>query len=147
MAKNMINQAQAQGTTLGYAQTTANFSTSSNTAVQVTGVSVNVTIPAGGRRVRVTGYCNSPYVSSGSVPAWVVISIWDGPVGTGTDLCDAFVPFSSLNANNTLSPAVAIITPPAGAKTYNLGMKVQSGNTGLIGASASNPVWIHVELI
>ena len=40
--------------TLGYAQITSSFTTTSTTAVQVTGLTLTVTIPSGSRRIKIT---------------------------------------------------------------------------------------------
>src|SRR4051794_30434480 len=42
--------------TLGYTQITSNFVTASTTVVQVTGLTATVTIPSGGRRIKITAF-------------------------------------------------------------------------------------------
>src|SRR5207245_4076341 len=98
-----LDQSQVAGSTLGYAQITANITTTSTTVVQATGLTVTVTIPSGGRRVRITGLASN-VGSSGTVQ----MSIWDGTVGTGTSL-------AQFNSPNALAPGVNIqaITTPA----------------------------------
>lgn len=126
--------------TLGYTQITTNFATSSTTNVQVTGLTSTVTIPAGGRRVKLTVYCPQ---NSLNATGDIWISIWDGTVGSGTQLQESHIVISS--ANFTLTQlAMAIVTPAAGSKTYNVGMRVNA-NTGTIACSATIPTFIHVE--
>jgi hypothetical protein len=146
MAKQQINQSQAQSTTIGYAQITTDFTTASTTIVQVTGLTTTVTIPAGGRKVKITAYVSSPYVT-GTVPAFVYIDIWDGAVGTGTEIASGNNTMATASANYPLGAVIAIASPAAGSKTYNVGMKVSSGATGHTASSATQPAFILVELI
>lgn len=127
---------------LGYTQITSNFATANQTATQVTGLSASVTIPAGGRRVRVTAF--APVVGVNAVAA-NNLGIWDGTVGSGTLLVSSV--FTSAGTSY-VSPMIAtrIHTPSAGAKTYNVSYHVQN-NTGTISVSANSPAYILVEAI
>jgi len=61
--------------TLGYAEITSGFtSTTTPAAVDITGLSVTVTVPAGGRRIKITGYASSCY-STGTAGTFVSVSI------------------------------------------------------------------------
>lgn len=128
--------------TLGYAQITSNpANVSSTTVVQVSGLSVSVTIPAGGRKVEITAFV--PYIQGGSSQT-AAISIWDGTVGTGTKISEAD---NSLGTGTFASfYASAIVTPSAGSKTYNVGAAVTT-NAATINASAVNPAYILVKVI
>lgn len=130
--------------TLGYAQITADVNTASSTYVQVTGLTLTVTIPSGSRQIRITAKCGSAY--NGTNADGVGISIWDGTVGSGTQL-DASEGISAV-ANNThsLSP-VAIVTPSAGSKTYNIGIKAITGGTAHTNSQTTVPSFILVEAI
>ena len=123
--------------TLGYAQITSNFSTASTSDVQVTGLTVSVTIPAGGRKVKITVY--SVYVTNGANTP--VVTLWDGTVGSGTLIQQ----FNGVTAGGGMCMQ-AVVTPSAGAKTYNVGMYTPSG-TATLNAVANNPAFILVEAI
>jgi len=88
LATNAVqgNQLATSAITLGYAQITAAFSTTSATAVLVTGLTATVTIPSGSRKIKVTVY--SRLLSSSAVNATVTASLWDGTVGSGTQIAD-----------------------------------------------------------
>lgn len=128
---------------LGYAQITSNFTTTSTSPVQVTGLTATVTIPAGGRKVKITAWANSMAQSAGV--DGVVLSIWDGTVGSGTQLANTGI--TGPGANYAVpSICIAVVSPSAGSKTYNVGFDVQAG-TGTLNAAATGPAFILVELI
>ena len=129
---------------LGYAQITANFATSSTTYVQVTGLTAAVTIPAGGRMIEIEAYATS--LGSGTAANGGVLSIWDGTVGSGTQLGQAnSVPTSGVL--NAFCIAKAYVTPSAGAKTYNIGLLASPGGTVTLINSATSPAYIIVKVI
>jgi len=129
--------------TLGYAQITSDFTTTSTTAVQVTGLSVTVTIPAGGRRVKITAYTTT--VSS-NTSAVTIITLWDGAVVSGTQIGQANRNTINTASNNDQLMCMAIVTPAAGSKTYNVGLHTTAG-TATLGAAANGPAFILVEAI
>jgi len=127
--------------TLGISQISSNFTTTSATAVQVSGLSATVVVPAGGRKVRITATSQS-LTNSGS--NFDGISIWDGTVGSGTQIAETG---SSVTATTGVPGYVsAVVTPVAGSKTYNLGMRASAG-TGTLAAGATYPAYIQVELV
>ena len=128
--------------TLGYAQTTTNFTTASATAVQVTGLTLTVTIPAGGRRIRITGFGRD---ANCTVQAYITFSIWDGTVSSGTQLATTQCFINALNSTQPLMVS-AIVTPSAGSKTYNVGMSTTAG-TGTLDQGPLYPAYILVEAI
>ena len=142
MAKNKINQSQAGATTLGYAQVTTGQNTTSTSYVQATGLTSTVTIPSGGRNVKITYFSRNLYNGGGNS---VYISIWDGTVGSGTQLAET----SQATASGTTSSGVciAVVTPSAGSKTYNIGLKSGSSTTAGFDAAATYPAFMLVELI
>jgi hypothetical protein len=132
--------------TLGYAQITTNFTTGSTTAVQATGLTVTVTIPAGGRKIKITAWSGQLYNQTAS--RFVNMEIWDGTVGSGTRL--ALVQnFTGATANaGSSAVAVAVVTPSAGSKTYNVGCYTDAlGGTAGIQAVSTAPAFILVEAI
>lgn len=131
--------------TLGYAEITSIFSTSSTTAVQVTGLSASVTIPAGGRRVKVTFFARSLYGASGG-PLYIEMSLWDGAVNTGTQIAGTSTFISLSSGADQIGFCQAVVTPAAGAKTYNVGVRVSTGSGGVT-AQSGQPAFILVEAI
>jgi len=131
------------GTTLGYAQITSMFSTSSTSFVQVTGLTTTVTVPSGGRKVKITAFSKSMYNTSSG--AYSEMSIWDGTVGSGTQISDCTLLTAAAN-QEVPNSCIAVVTPSAGSKTYNVGLKASAG-TAAITAATTNPAFILVELI
>lgn len=129
--------------TLGYAQITSNFSTASTTATLVTGLSAAVTIPAGGRRVKVTAFVEAIYNSTAS---YMTLAIWDGSVGSGTKVSQSQFYQVGSTAQSTTISCIGVVTPPAGSKTYNISFHT-SGGTANIEAAATYPAFILVEAI
>ena len=130
--------------TLGYAQITTNFANGSTVAALVTGLTANVTIPPGARRVKITACASSMFNSGGAASS--VINIWDGPVGTGTIIGGA----SANPGANIEVPAVvvAVQTPAAGAKTYNVSLRTSAASTtATLTASSTTPAFLLVEAI
>ena len=133
--------------TLGYTQITANFSTTSTTAVQITGLTSTVTVPAGGRRVKITVYCRDVY-NSGTTPMGAFLSIWDGTVGSGTQLQEYSMAQNTTSGLASVGIMMAVVTPSAGSKTYNVGMRTQTaGGTSNLESGATYPAFILVEAI
>lgn len=119
---------------------TSNFSTSSTTAVQVTGATKTVTVPAGGRAVRISFFASA---FTNTAAAFNTVSIWDGTVGSGTLLA------TSAPYNTTLTGATPVYVsfvhvPSAGSKTYNVSAHVSAG-TGQLLASSTAPMQLTVE--
>lgn len=132
--------------TLGYASITANITgVVATSATQITGLTSTVTIPAGGRRVRVSFYCSDVFISTAA--NFITISLWDGTVGSGTQIGRAAVYCSSAGLPFFVS-ASAIVTPAAGPKTYNVGIATNSAaNAANLEAAATYPAYILVEAI
>jgi len=148
LATNAVqgNQLATSAITLGYAQITAAFSTTSATAVLVTGLTATVTIPSGSRKIKVTVY--SRLLSSSAVNATVTASLWDGTVGSGTQIAD-FVNQQLETTGNPINfgmTMIAVVTPSAGSKTYNVGLQTTSGTANIYALSTS-PAFILVEAI
>lgn len=127
---------------LGYAQSTVDTATTSQTSISA--CTLTVTIPSGGRRVKITGYVPAAYNETNN--SGFVLSIWDGAVGTGTQLSSAtHEKITPVSAH--VIEAIAVTTPSAGTKTYNLGWAPVSGGTAHTNGSSAAPVFILVELI
>jgi hypothetical protein len=128
---------------LGYQPITTTFSTSSTSDVQVTGLSAAVTIPSGGRKVKITVYV--PQAGSTNSNVTQTISLWDGTVTTGTLLQTAA---NSSSAVLGLRPTslISVVTPSAGAKTYNVSVRTSGPAVDMVAAPAA-PAFILVETI
>ena len=122
---------------LGYAQTTSTFTLSSSetTPTQVTGLTATVTIPAGVTKVRITGY-TAALTGSGVC----LLSIWDGVVNSGTQV-EQF----NQSASNNGAIVIALLSPSAGSRTYNIGVSNSGSNVTIVGAGATQPAFILVE--
>lgn len=143
MAKQIINQSQAQTTKLGYSSINTNFSTASTTAVQVTSLTTVVTMPSGGRSFKIT--MSADYFTNNTANNYAVMTIWDGVVGSGTLLGGVTTQVSIISQPTPLNRCI-IVTPTAGSKTYNIGLNALGGGTASITASSTGPAFILVEL-
>ena len=139
LAPNLANDA----ITLGYAQMTSNFAMASATPALVTGLTVTVNIPNGGRYIKITAYSGD---TNATATTSVRISIWDGTVGSGTRLNWARIPERTSGDQFGLV-AIAVVTPSAGSKTYNVSLDSSAATTATINASTNNPAFILVEAI
>lgn len=128
---------------LGFISLSGVFTTSSATAVQVTDMTLTVTIPAGGRSIEIIGQAN--YLRNGTGAKTSYLALYDGAVGSGT-LLDTGI-FTSASTNyGGFTQAKAVITPAAGTKTFNLGLITDSGGTAAIGGAGSS-YSLHVKAI
>src|SRR4029077_6770938 len=119
---------------VGYAQVTAN-QTGITAEVALTGLSVTVTLPAG-RRIRITG--NVLAQNTNADPANLYIK-------EGATYLQAEVTYlNPVNTNLTMLASV-VLTPGAGAHTYNLQMARSAAGTVQMSAAATSPAYILVE--
>lgn len=147
LATNAVQASQiaTNAITLGFAQITGNLTTTSTTAVQVTGLTATVTVPAGGRKVKITAYCGE--LQNNTVPDGYMWSIWQGTVGSGTQLAQSTYGVSATVTIGVPGLAMAVVTPSAGSVTYNVGFNSFGGGTTTLDASATQPAFILVEMI
>jgi hypothetical protein len=135
------NQLSTSAIKLGYAQIVTPFNTTSTSAVQVTGLTATVTVPAGGRSLEITAFCGD---FTSSVSAYTVLTIWDGTVGTGTQISRSQIGPTSTQQSPGI--AMAIVSPTAGTKTYNVGFQTSAGSASL-DAGATYPAFILVKAL
>lgn len=134
----------ASAITLGYSPITTNFTTTNTSATQVTGLTVSVTIPDGGRKVEITAFTN--FLANTASANSPIMTVWDGAVGSGTQVAQA--DFNGGAAGDGGSAiAMAILTPSAGAKTYNVGLHVTTSGTAQLSGQATSPAFILVKAI
>lgn len=128
---------------LGYKQNVSSYANSNLTAQQVTGLSCPVIVPAN-RKVRVSLWSgNSSSSNSGTT---IIASLWDGTVGSGTQIGEARFYTPTANAGGILY-AETILTPSSSSKTYNIGFHNSTSNTGSFYGATTAPAFIKVELI
>lgn len=140
---NLICPRDPQSRLLGYRQDVTDRTTVSATAVLSTGLTVPVIVPAG-RKIKVTAFMPAPYNSLDS--SGFTLTIWDGTVGSGTQL--------NLAVHEKITPVSAhalaceaLITPASSSKTYNAGINVSaSGGTMHTQSTVTTPSFIKVEL-
>lgn len=129
------------GHTLGYAEVTANQTLTDNAETDLTSLSVTVTVPSGGRKIKITGYIFA--VSSASSNMEADLRIYESTtllnrvsehLVTGTETNQGFI-------------AMYVGTPSAGSHTYKLKFKNNISASTTIIAGATNPAFILVELI
>lgn len=120
---------------IGYAQVSAN-QTGITASVDLTGLSVTVTVAAG-RRIRITGQ-----VPANNVIASVsnVLYIYEG----ATLVQQCWMLQSPTPSTEQTMTVCAILTPSAGSHTYKLKLTNTSGTTTML-ASASSLAYILVE--
>ncbi len=132
----------APGTILGYTQITSNFATTSTTAVQITGLTLTVTVPAGAHYIEITAFAGTIYNSASNTQA--VLTIWDGAVGSGT-LLNFGRGFQSGGSGATTTTLLAVVSPSAGTKTYNVGLHSPNAGTSTSEASSTQPSFMMVK--
>jgi hypothetical protein len=129
--------------TLGYAQRTTTFTTAASATWQaVTSLSLSVTIPSGGRRIKITCFGRDIFKSGGGV---LDLAIWDGTVGSGTQIATSEPNLPSGSA--AVAYVCAVVSPSAGSKTYNIGINPGSASAVSLEASSTAPSFILVEVI
>lgn len=123
---------------LGLAEVTTG-QTGITTEVDLTGLSVTVTVPSGGRRVKVSSFININNVSNGGSTALFLYKD-----GTQVQLSQ----INNATGGYTQSQALLFSEiPTSGSHTYKLRMSKAAGtSTGLI-ASSTQPAQLLVELV
>lgn len=128
---------------LGYRQILANFATSSTSDVQITGLSCPVIVPTN-RKVIVSVGGRDVY--SSTTNGACVTSIWDGVVGSGTQIATSA---TIASAATTPIPVMASVvkTPTTASKTYNASARTGNGASAYnIEVTSTEPAFIQVEL-
>lgn len=119
--------------------------TTSTTGAQVNGASITTVIPTGAK-VKITGFigCGMYSSNAGGMQLWT--HIWDGTVGSGTQLQASRTDLANNNVANEI--VCANVTPVSGSKTYNLGFHAAGGaGTTTIQSSTVYPTVFQVELV
>lgn len=128
---------------LGNATIATNFTTTSTTPVQVTGLTTTVTIPSGSRKIRVEASTGNLFnTGSGQLN---VIQIWDGTVGSGTKIAEATTYSAASSTGAPVTLRSRPLTVSAGSKTYNVAIYAVFGGTASLAAGTGSEAYIAVE--
>lgn len=139
---NLICPRDSQRKTIGYRRLTGNFTTTSTSVVQVTGLTVPVMVPTG-RKICIRAFVGRAQVSA---ITYFIGSIWDGVVSSGTQLADGPLYNASAGTGGALTIST-VVTPSAGSKTYNFGVFTLGASTLTVAASSTSPAYVSVELV
>ena len=123
--------------TLGYAEITSQYSSSAYTGADVTGLTSTVTVPTGGRRIKITVQIPNAY-GSGGADLYLHIQEDGSDIGIFT--------YGLTAARNTHTLITSKI-PSAGSHTYKLQWTASGAVTYTIDSSATERAFILVELI
>jgi hypothetical protein len=137
-----LNADATSGRELGYAEITANATTTSTTAVDVAGLSTTVTVAD--RPIIVEFGCTALGNVTDSSGVNVFIVDTSGP----TNVAIGFRGSPTVSAGDALQSTSVMIRrrldPAAGSKTYKLQLAAVTAGTAVITASAESPAWIQV---
>jgi hypothetical protein len=140
---NMIYPTNPSGGIVGYRQITSNFTTTSSSAVQVPGLSAPTIVPTG-RKLKLTAFTFA--LATASTTGYLTMEIWDGVVGSGTQISQV-TNYISTGGSNIGGIAQAIYQPSAGLHTFNVGFLCSQAATSSVSASPSAPAFVMAELI
>lgn len=126
----------APSSTLGYAEVTASQG-SITSEVDLTGLSVTVTVPAG-RRIRITG--DAKFTNT-SATGGAIVRIKEG----ATPFKDSFAWTGGVANDGESAHAEVILTPSSGTHTYKLAAQTANGGTATMAATSAIPAFILVE--
>lgn len=127
---------------IGETQVSTDSANTSNTALQVPGLTVLGYVPVN-RRARLNFVSRS--VFNGTSGEIVTISLWDGVVGSGTSVGEYI--FDQAGANDFKVPAISVLLPvSSGLKTYNLAMQRVSAGTNTLNMTTVSPGRFTLEL-
>jgi len=129
---------------LGYVEKTSTFNTSSNSPVQVTGLSQAVTVPTTDRINKISFSCAAAYNSSSG--DFARFTIWRGTVGVGTMLATFQTKMAAATNDQAVSGFV-MDDPGPGAVTYNVALQRSAAGTATLVAGSGLPATLLVELV
>lgn len=123
---------------LGHATATTNTTNTTTTPVQVTGMSLTVTVPNANRKIRITARMASLFTTvSGK---YATFQVWRGTVGSGTLVTSCSFNPQSLTTSTaeTTCHAEAIDNPTPGSVTYNCSIVLSAAGGGSAGVAANS---------
>jgi hypothetical protein len=124
---------------LGWAEMRATFS-ATGTSINAVPALTTTIYGAVGSTVEVT---TSGYLANNPAAGYVTISLWDGTVGSGTQIGAGqhYIDTGGGSANFYVSVPVVLTSS---SKTYNVGITTTAA-TGRLDASATAPAYLKVE--
>ena len=127
---------------LGYAEITTPFQTAATpTVTDVTNLAVTVTVPSGGRKVKITAWAYNISTSSAATTG-VATYIYEGVTClSATSHIQATASYSQQDT------VIAVKTPSAGSHTYKVAVSQSTAGTLTLQADATYPAFILVEQI
>ena len=120
---------------IGYAEITSN-SAAFLSITDIAGLSVTVTVPAGGRKIKITVYAT---LDRGAATHWAHIHIYEG--ASQLQQSDHYASYQNG------SVTIAVITPSAGPHTYRVRASSTPPWATVISATPTSPAFILVEVI
>jgi len=137
---------------LGYTERTSNFTdTTAGSWVDVTSLTVTVTVPAGGRDIKITAFA-STLRATGAAGTFVSMSVREGSNVLGMGGFNQ----GGIAYNQPMNVVARVSAPSAGSHTYKVSIGQSAAGTITLGAAASGtaslydahtPAFILVELI
>lgn len=130
--------------TLGYAQVTSNQTTTSTSAAAISGLSINVTVPAGGRDVEITVFGRDAYMAA----VIGLVYIFSG--ATSGALTTQLAATQINTATGTSVPCICmahLVAPSAGAIYYTAAFSTTNAADAItIEAGAGYPLFIRADV-
>lgn len=130
---------------LGYAEITAAVTTTSTTMVDATGLSVTVTVPSGGRAVRITAYFPL-FDTTAAASVRLQAQIYDVTASAVLQNSYQTIGAGTQTASGEAHIVQARHVPAAGSRTYKVRFMTESGTvTARIYADSNSKAYILVE--
>jgi len=127
---------------LDYAEITTSFTTTTvNSYVDVTNLTVTVTVPDVGRKVKITGFAVKRTSSA------VAGTFLDFTIREGSTVLNSSSVQLSTSGYNAPAQVMWIGTPTAGSHTYKISIQQTAAGTYTLGADTTLPAFILCELI
>lgn len=124
---------------IGYAYLTSNFQPGTTNETDVTGLAVTVTVPNGGRSIKITFWGNIFNTNA-------TASVQTIKIKEGATVLQTIYDYSAVANKPQEKTGFAILTPTAGSHTYKISIQSTSSE-GRIESGATENAFILVELI
>jgi hypothetical protein len=139
---NLICSRDPTRSLLGLRRQVGNQGTSSTSVVQATALSMPIIVPTGGRRIAFDAKFSNITSDSGALNPY--LSIWQGTVGSGTQLDETTLTISASAFAGPLKSR-AVTTLAAGSYTINAGIKVSASSATYL-AATTTPALLEARL-
>ena len=128
---------------LADASVTSILTTASTSYVQINSMTVTFTLTKT-RKVAIRLYF--PWIFTTGGAGYAYISIWQGTVGSGTQVAEGLA-YSSASGDAYPGNVYREITLNAGTYTFNGGTKATASRTTNLNAASSNPATMTVDIV